>query len=234
MGGEEWRDAAEPFDAETRRSFIEARRASHAERMSTLAPRYDEEWGAISPSHDRFVRRLVELTRPAGTILDAACGTGRFWAMVLAAGRSIVGVDQSPGMLQEASRKHPEVPVGRIGLQELPFDAFFDAVMCVDAMEFVAPEDWPAVLERLREAVRRGGVLYLTVELADEQELRDLYEKARAAGAPVVPGEDFDGVGYHYYPTRESVDGWLDAAGLERLDDADGDYYRHLLVRRAP
>lgn len=161
--------------------------------MTTLhAPTYDRDWGAISPSHEAFVRRLLELTRPRGTVLDAACGTGKYWSIVLGSGRTVVGVDQSIGMLRVAAANHPDVPVGRIGLQELAFDALFDAVMCVDAIENVGPEHWPAVLARLRDAARPGAFLYLTVELLEEDEVRRAYEAARAAGEPVVPGELFD------------------------------------------
>jgi hypothetical protein len=51
-------------------------------------------------------------------------------------------------------------------------------------------------------------------------------------GHPVVPGEMFDGVGYHYYPDRDDVFLWLDAAALDVLEMVDGDEYRHLLLRR--
>ncbi|MGZ6297411.1 MAG: class I SAM-dependent methyltransferase [Candidatus Limnocylindrales bacterium] len=227
-----WRDQPTP-DPAVRRAFLDARRRSSAERYDTLyATTFDRDWGAISPSHQGAVGRLLELTRPRGTVLDAPCGTGKYWPQVLASGRSVVGVDQSIGMLREAAAKHPDVPLAPIGLQELPFEGEFDAVMCIDALENVGPEDWPIVLERLRASARPGAPLYLTVELANEADVRRDFETARAAGEPVVPGESFDGVGYHYYPTREAVHAWLDGAGLERLDEFDGDEYRHFLLRR--
>jgi hypothetical protein len=104
--------------------------------------------------------------------------------------------------------------------------------VCIDAVENVGPEDWPVVMWRLASAVRPGGPLYVTVELADSSYLDRCYEEARDAGHPVVPGEDFDGVGYHYYPPRASVLTWLSGAGLEVVREADGDSYWHLLLRR--
>ena len=217
----------------TRRAFLDARRRAAEERYDTLhAPDYDRAWGAVSATHARFVRRLLDLVRPGGLVLDAACGTGKYWALVLASGRQVVGVDQSAGMLEVARAKRPDVPVGRVALQELAFDEAFDAVMCVDAMEFVGPEDWPVVSRALARAARLDAPLYLTVELADPAEVRASYHAARQQGHPVVPGEDFDGVGYHHYPGRDQVERWLGDAGLELLEQGIGDGYLHLLLRR--
>ena len=83
-----------------------------------------------------------------------ACGTGKYFAMVLDAGRRVVGTDQSTGMLARARARFPAVPLERVGLQELDFEAEFDAVMCIDAMENVPPEDWPTVVGNLRRALR--------------------------------------------------------------------------------
>jgi ubiquinone/menaquinone biosynthesis C-methylase UbiE len=220
-------------DPAARRAWLDARRRSHAERMTALyAPAYDEHWGEIMPSHAAFVDALLARTREGGTILDAACGTGKYWPIVLASGRTVVGVDQAAGMLAVAAAKHPDVPVGRVGLQELAFDAVFDAVMCVDALENVGPEDWPIVLARLARAARPGAPVYMTVEQADEGALAEAYEAARRDGHPVLPREEFDGIGYHHYPEAGQVHAWLAETGLETLDELLGEEYLHLLLRR--
>jgi SAM-dependent methyltransferase len=218
-----------------RTAWLRERRRVVEERFTTLhAATYDQqEWAAISPSHRRFVGRLIELCPPGGRILDAACGTGKYFGMVLDAGRRVVGTDQSAGMLAQARDKFPDVPLETVGLQELAFDGEFDAVMCVDAMEYVFPEDWPLVLANLRRAVRPGGHLYLTVELAEEQELERMFAEATATGLPVVRGEHTSpGGGYHYYPPLEQVAAWARDAGLEQLEDGTGDDYYHLLASR--
>jgi len=230
-----WRDTAgPPAGPLVRRAFLDERQRSHAERMTDRhAPTYDDHWGAIPPSHARFLRRLLRLTRPGGTVLDVACGTGRPWPTILRSGRSVIGVDQSAGMLVVAARKHPEVPVGLVAMGDLPYEAIFDAVMCLDALENVGPDDWPRTLARLVGAARPAAPLYLTVELPEaEESLRVAYETALAAGHPVVPGEDFDGTGYHFYPHDRQLAAWLAAAGVEILVTEDADQYRHLLLRR--
>jgi ubiquinone/menaquinone biosynthesis C-methylase UbiE len=157
--------------------------------------------------------------------------------MVLDAGRVVVGVDQSAGMLDQARAKHPGVRFELVGLQELAFDAAFDAAMCIDAMENVPPEDWPLVLANLGRAVRPGGHVYLTVEEIDREEIDAAFEVAKAAGWPAVSGEVVEGdtAGYHFYADRDRIEGWLTDAGFEVVEDADewldGYGYRHLLLR---
>ncbi len=216
-----------------RRAFLDACRVRAIERYDRLhAPTYDREWGAISASHATFVRQLLELSRPHGTVLDAPCGTGKYWPLALGSGRTVVGIDQSAGMLRVARDRYPSVPAAQCALQDLAFEGVFDAVMCVDAMEFVGPEDWPTVLCGLSAAARPGAPLYLTVELGNEDELRTDYRTARVTGPPVVPGESFDGAGYHYFPEETAVRDWLDQAGLGTIDVRDGNDYRHFLLRR--
>lgn len=219
---------------DARRRFLDARRRSGRERYDTrYAPTYDRDWGEISPSHRRFVERTLSSSRERGLVLDIPCGTGKYWPLVLASGRSVVGFDQSAGMLSAARTKHPQVPAAIVGLQELDLDACVDAILCIDGIENVGPEDWPTVLAGLRRAARETAPLYLTVEVDTEGEATGAYRSARAAGHPVVKGEVFDGVGYHYYPERADIDAWLLDAGLRTVDEAEADGYLHLLLRPA-
>jgi 2-polyprenyl-3-methyl-5-hydroxy-6-metoxy-1,4-benzoquinol methylase len=153
------------------------------------------------------------------------------------AGRHVVGADQSAGMLRVAERRGLADELLRLGLQELAFEHRFDAVMTVDAMEHVPPEDWPLVLHNLARSVVPGGSLYLTVEEVDDTQIDEAEATAQARGWPAVRGEVVEGDtgGYHYYPGRERVRGWLEDAGLTVVDEAvdpeDGWAYWHLLVR---
>src|SRR5919204_2019233 len=172
-----------------RAAWLEERRRVTEERHDTLhAATYDDQFGEIRPTHRRFVAELLRRCPPGGRVLDAACGTGKYFGMVLDAGRSPLGTDQSAGMLAVARAKFPQVPTERVGLQELDFAAEFDAAMCVDAMENVFPEDWPPVLANLRRALRPGGQLYLTVELVDAEELERVFAEAAADGLPAARG----------------------------------------------
>ena len=72
-----------------------------------------------TPAHRACVDAVIALVPPGGLVFDAACGTGKYWPMILDAGLQVIGVDQSQVMLQAARAKHPEVPVTHTALQNV-------------------------------------------------------------------------------------------------------------------
>ena len=221
-----------------RQAWLAERRAAVRAQYDDEAPSYDAEDHAYPvPLHAAFVERLLATCPAGGRVLDAPCGTGKYFAQVAAAGRRVVGVDQSAGMLAQARAKGIAESLEQIGLQELRFNAEFDGAMTIDGLENVPPEDWPLVLTNLRRALRPRGHLYLTVEETDDTEVDEALEKHSAQGLPVVRGEVIEGdtAGYHYYPGRDRVLGWLADAGFdvveEDFDQQEGWGYRHLLTR---
>ena len=205
------------------------------------APDYETGNYPISDTHRAFVARVVGACPPDGIVLDVPCGTGRYFELVAAHGRRVVGADQSAGMVEQARVRGLAESVELVGLQELPYTDAFDGVLCIDAMEHVPPEDWPLVVDNLGRALRSAGLLYLSLEVLSDQDAHvdQAFTDALARGFPAVRGEDVgeDTGGYHFYPSNEQVTGWLAAAGLAITEDVtDMSYddwgYRHLLVRR--
>lgn len=102
------------------------------------------------------------------SVLDVACGTGP--ATVAAARRvgpsgRVVGVDYAEGMLTVARRNVAASGVDGVELVQgdmlaLPYDAEFDAVLCVLGIFFVS--DMPAAVRALWGHVRPGGSLSVT------------------------------------------------------------------------
>ena len=98
---------------------------------------------------------------PVGTVLDAACGTGRHAAYLASLGHVIIGVDASPEMLAVAAKKLPEAELNRADLHELPLpDASVDAVVCGLALSYV-PDLVPVFAEFAR-VLRPGGHLVIS------------------------------------------------------------------------
>ena len=118
-----------------------------------------------APTYDRPLRlfgieepplRRVLDALPAGEVLDAACGTGR-WASYLAGrGHVVTGVDQSSAMVDRARAKLPDARFLHGELTRLPLDdASVDAAVCALALVHVA--DLATAIGELARVVRPGG-----------------------------------------------------------------------------
>jgi hypothetical protein len=104
----------------------------------------------------------------------------------------------------------------------------FDGLLCVDALENIAPEDWPGAVAGLAAALKPRTPAYITVEVHDGP-----------LPPPVDPrqvaGEDFEGGelgGYHYHPARDQVRDWPATAGFRVEDEQEADHYQHFLLER--
>ncbi|NGO69943.1 class I SAM-dependent methyltransferase [Streptomyces boncukensis] len=117
--------------------------------------RYDSLASAFIEVEEPVVHGLLDRA-PAGTALDAACGTGRQTVALTARGHRTVGVDQSPQMLEQARGKAPEAEFRQGALDALPLaDDAVDLAVCSLALTHL-PDLEPAVAE-LARVVRPGG-----------------------------------------------------------------------------
>lgn len=215
----------------------EMRRDCEEQYDTRWAPLYGEKWGLYdNATHQQFIREFLSLIPQGSTILDAACGAGRYLPFLLEKKHSIIGIDQSQGMLARAKAKFPAVRFEKVRLQEMAYREVFDGAICMDAMENVCPEDWPLVLSNFHRALKQRGYLYFTaetIENADENEIKQAFERALQAGLPVIYGEWPDAGVYHYHPTNRQVKDCAQHAGFEILREGNGEmWYYHILVRK--
>jgi len=220
-----------------RNTWLKEMRRDCKEQYDRESPLYDEEGGKYNNiTHQQFLQDFLSLLPQNSMILDAACGTGKYIPFLLEMPHSILGIDQSPGMLVRAKAKFPRVQFERVGLQEMDYQGIFDGAICMDAMENVPPEDWLLVLNNFYRALKPHGHLYFTaetIENADENEIQQAFERAQKAGLPVVYGEWPDEEVYHYHPTNQQVQGWVQQAGFEILKEGNGEiWYYHILVHK--
>ena len=159
-------DAARSARVQEMQRLLE--RIDQPELAATLeAPEYDltEGYAAWSKTYDAPLR-LFAIEQPAmraqfdalpqGTVLDAACGTGRHSVELARRGHRVIGVDRSPAMLELARAKVPQGAFRQGDLMALPVEAGgVDAVVCALALVHL-PEIRGAMAEFAR-VLRPGG-----------------------------------------------------------------------------
>jgi ubiquinone/menaquinone biosynthesis C-methylase UbiE len=130
-----------------------------AEGYAAWSGGYDEPNDLIDAEQPVMRRILDEL--PAGTALDAACGTGRHTAYLSSLGHAVVGVDICPQMLEKARAKVSGADFREGELHQLPVaDQSVDLVVCALALTHVP--DLGPVLAEFARVLRPGGHLVIS------------------------------------------------------------------------
>ncbi len=187
---------------------------------------------ALSELQVAFLRRFLSHLKPPRRVLDAACGAGRAWDLLLEGGCQVTGVDQSAAVIAYVMKLHPRVIAARLSLQEIAWEDAFEGAICVNAMENIFPEDWVRVLSNFYAALAAGGVLYFTLPVAAPDRLEEAYRRAVALDWPVLPGEFLDEDGYRYFPAAPRVRDWLLTAGFVTLAEEADHFTLHWLVQK--
>ena len=219
-----------------------------------VSPQYWVSFGlSEDETHQQYLQKFLARIDKGGTILSAACGAGRYDGILLEAGCNVVGIDQSAGMLARALEHFPVVDYRKMALQEISFQAAFDGIICMDAMEHICPEDYPQILRNFQTALKSGGLLYFTADRAEDPDfdLDVYYQRAKASGLPVVYGEVVDEAAfewaieqpelsgeqsdiavYHYYPPLAKVREWIAQANLVIEEEGAGSGFHHFMARK--
>ena len=111
----------------------------------------------MAPIHQRFVAQLP----PGAHILDAGCGSGRDAKAFAGAGFQVTAFDASAELALLASA-HCGFDVAVRRFEEVDELAQFDGIWCCASLLHVPLAAMPETLTRLWNALRPGGVLYLS------------------------------------------------------------------------
>ncbi|UNO50902.1 MULTISPECIES: class I SAM-dependent methyltransferase [Alicyclobacillus] len=122
--------------------------------MSHVAAKhYDEKLGFVS----EYGRQVVELLhpQPGERVLDIGCGTGDLTNQIARLGASVVGIDVSERMVEQARRKYPDLSF-RVGdAQDFSTSETFDAVFSNAALHWM--QNPTAVIQSVWKALKAGG-----------------------------------------------------------------------------
>jgi SAM-dependent methyltransferase len=145
--------------------------------------------GSFETITDLFAKQLLEAVGagPNSKILDVACGSGSLTAMAAASGALVEGVDFSPNMVAEATRRHPTISFRVADAEALPFAAnTFDAIVIGFGVHH-----FPFPVKALAEAhrvLRAGGRLGFTVWAPMEEHMLQklVVDAVRQIGNPAI------------------------------------------------
>ena len=100
---------------------------------------------------------VIELLGPKGgeRILDLGCGTGHLTNQIASAGATVVGIDKSTTMIEEARRLYPQITFEVADAVSFSFDQPFDAVFSNAAIHWM--KDQRAVAHCVWRSLKPGG-----------------------------------------------------------------------------
>jgi ubiquinone/menaquinone biosynthesis C-methylase UbiE len=146
---------------------------------------------------------LARLARTPGPWLDLSCGPATLTRQLVAhaEGRTVVGLDVSRAMLEQARRTAPDAVLVRADAAALPFaDGAFGAVVNLAALDLYA--DAGQVVAESARVLARGGRWIGSTFLVERR-------------APLLSG--LAAVAGVRTPTLDEVVAWITRAGLVRV-----------------
>ena len=98
-------------------------------------------------------------------ILDAGCGPGRNSKYFQGLGYEVTGIDASKTAIESAKKRVPGVTFYKMDILNLAFKSrHFDGVWCNATFLHVPKEHARAALQSLRNVLKEGGVLFLSLK----------------------------------------------------------------------
>jgi len=127
--------------------------ATHADRYCRDTLKVD-----MRRSREKFLKFVPE----GGRILDAGCGSGRDSSAFRTTGYKVTAIDASPEMVRVARRRG--IPARVKSFHQIDDVEAFDGIWACASLLHVPRVRIVAVLRRLKRALRRQGVLYITLK----------------------------------------------------------------------
>lgn len=122
----------------------------------------------MSPLYQRF----LPLLSANAYILDAGCGSGRDAFFFKQNGFQISAFDASPELARIAS-EHLQSPVAVSTFLDLNVQEQFDGIWCCASLLHVPRNELPRVLQKLHQALRINGVMYMSFKYGEEERIQN-------------------------------------------------------------
>lgn len=116
----------------------------------------------MSSLYETFTKHLA----PGARVLDAGCGSGRDAKAFLEMGYQVEAFDASSAMV-ELAREHTGLPVQLMTFADVDWKEEFDGIWCCASLLHVPAVELPVVMRRLADALKPGGVGYVSFKYGD-------------------------------------------------------------------
>jgi trans-aconitate 2-methyltransferase len=175
----------------------------------------DQHWNtALYENQHSFVyeygSQLLDLLQPkvGERILDLGCGTGHLTRQICNSGAAVIGIDNSPEMIETAKSNYPEIDFQIQDARELRFDVPFNAVFSNAVLHWI-PEPLK-VAECISASLATGG--RFVAEFGGKGNNRSIMNalqqsKLQITGKPISS--------HWYFPTIGEYGTILEKVGLE-------------------
>lgn len=119
-------------------------------------------WDATSYQNNhnfvwKYGANLVEMLspKPGERILDLGCGTGQLTNKIADTNTIVIGIDNSPTMIAEASKNYPHLEFRVADGTDFSFSELFDAVFSNAALHWMKPPEM--VISCIWQSLKPGG-----------------------------------------------------------------------------
>jgi ubiquinone/menaquinone biosynthesis C-methylase UbiE len=114
---------------------------------------------------DRFAAEVSEI----GEVCDMGCGPGHVARYLREAGTSVLGLDLSPRMLEQARQLNPDISFREGNMLALDLqDATLAGIAAFYAIVNIPQESLPAVFREMQRVLRQSGLLLLAFHMGDQ------------------------------------------------------------------
>lgn len=173
---------------------------------------YDRNARFVSDLGSEILRWLA--AKPGEHILDLGCGDGALTKKIQDIGANVIGIDQSPDLLEAAIARGIDarpIDAREMDVRELRPDGKFDAVFSNAVLHWIPDAD--RILTRIRDVLKPGG--RFVAEFGGHGNVAAIVTAMRAVGQ--MRGGDTDLAGPWFFPTVKEYRGKLEKAGFDVL-----------------
>lgn len=122
--------------------------------------------GTVNVHFTEMQDLFLEYVPEGGTILDFGCGSGRDTKYFLNRGYRVDATDGSEELCRMAG-KYTGIPVKRMLFEELDCRDVYDGIWACASILHIANKELPAILRKMTDAVKSGGVIYTSFKYGD-------------------------------------------------------------------